>query len=424
LFELVKTTGTTVLFGRLLGRVDNARPLRSWWQVVADGYKALALLVLNAVVLYAGFELVAAAGFKIQSLVARPREELVGEGKPREKVSYYASQNWAKRYWYEHRLSGRMRYYPYVGWRRAPFKGQTITIDQDGIRSTPGADCSAGSFKVFAFGESSMWGTGAPDWGTIPAYLQKRLEQIRRGPVCVMNFAESAYVSTQDVIMLLLQLRSGNIPDLVLFYGIEGDIAAGYQSGRAGVPANLDDIGARFEGRRPPPTVADLLRATYAYSLIGQLVGKLTITPRQAAQLPSNGPPHRSIDLATLGDRIAQDYLGTYRVVDALAQRYGFKYVFFLQPSLILGNKPLTPEEQGMKREVDSDPRLESLVKSVYRVIEGESRRYRNIHSLIHVFDDCDDLLWIDAGHVTPVGNELVAQRMLEVAHAASLAKQ
>ena len=95
-----------------------------------------------------------------------------------------------------------------------------------------------------------MWGTGSPDWGTIPANLQKGLEKLRQGPVCVMNFAESAYVSTQDIIMLLLQLQSGNVPDLVVFYNIAGDISAAYQSGRAGVHANLDEIAARFEGRR------------------------------------------------------------------------------------------------------------------------------------------------------------------------------
>ena len=63
-----------------------------------------------------------------------------------------------------------------------------------------------------------MWGTGSPTWGTISANLQKGLEKLRPGLVCVMNYAESAYVSTQDIIMLLLQLQSGNVPDVVLFY--------------------------------------------------------------------------------------------------------------------------------------------------------------------------------------------------------------
>src|SRR5207247_2022292 len=238
--------------------------------------------MLNTLIVFACFELAARGVFKITSVISKPTKQLVGEGKPREKVSYYSSNDWAKRYWYEFRLSGTQRYYPYVGWRRAPFKGETIEIDQNGVRVTPGGDCSAKSFKVFTFGSSQMWGTGSPDWGTIPANLQKGLEKLRQGPVCVMNFAESAYVSTQDVIMLLMQLRSGNVPDLVLFYNIEDDIYAAYQSGRAGLPANLDQIAARFERRREPSRFVDQLRSTYAYSLIDTLMGKLPIAnPKQ-----------------------------------------------------------------------------------------------------------------------------------------------
>jgi hypothetical protein len=81
-----------------------------------------------------------------------------------------------------------------------------------------------------------MWGTGSPNWDTIPANLQKGLEKLKKGPVCVMNFAESAYVSTQDVIMLQLQLRSGNVPDVVVFYNIGGDVYSAYQSGASSKP--------------------------------------------------------------------------------------------------------------------------------------------------------------------------------------------
>jgi hypothetical protein len=78
-------------------------------------------------------------------------------------------------------------------------------------------------------------GHGVTELGTIPAYLQKGLEKVAQGPVCVTNFAESAYVSMQGVIMLLTQLRSGNVPDVVIFYTIVDDTYAAYQSGRAGV---------------------------------------------------------------------------------------------------------------------------------------------------------------------------------------------
>src|SRR5262245_22954513 len=231
-------------------------------------YSVVAVLMLNALIVFACFELAARGVFQIGRVMSKTTEQPVGEGSPREKVSYYSSQGWAENYWYEYRLSRAQRYSPYIGWRRAPFKGQTIEIDQNGVRLTPGADCRATSFKVFTFGASEMWGTGSPNWETIPAHLQKGLAKLRQGPICVMNFAESAYVSTQDVIMLLIQLRSGNVPNLVLFYDIGGDISSAYQSGRAGVSENLDQLAARFEGRLEPPTFVDWLRNTYSYALI------------------------------------------------------------------------------------------------------------------------------------------------------------
>ena len=283
---------------------------------------------------------------------------------------------------------------------------------------TPGADCSAKSFKVFTFGESTMWGTGSPNWGTIPANLQKGLEKLRQGPVCVMNFAESAYVSTQDVIMLLVQLRSGNVPDLVLFYSIGGDIAAAYQSGRAGVPANLDQLAARFERREEPSRFLDQQRSTYAYSLIDQLIGKLTIAnPQQKEPTSSQLVTYESmgIDVAKLSDLIVEDYLENYKIVSALAQKYGFKYFFFAPPIVSLGNKPLTPEEQEMKYRLESDVALYKLFTAVYRTIERECSKYQNLYSMVHIFDRYDSLIWIDAAHVTPIGNQLIAEGMLDV---------
>ena len=397
-------------------------------------YRAVAILMLNALVVFACFELAGYFKIKIPNVISKPTEQLVGEGAPREKVSYYSSQDWAERYWYEFRLTRTQRYYPYVGWRRAPFKGKTIEIDQNGIRVTPGADCSAKSFKVFTFGESTMWGTGSPNWGTIPANLQKGLEKLRPGPVCVMNFAESAYVSTQDVIMLLMQLQSGNMPALVLFYSIGGDIGAAYESGRAGVTANLDQIAARFERRREPPTLVDWLRSTYTYSLIDQLMGKLTIANSQqkelghagllerAAPTPSEPAPYESkgIDVAKLSDLIVQDYLGNYKIVSALAQKYGFKYFFFAPPIVSLGNKPLTPEEQEMKYRLENDVALDKLLTAVYQTIERESSKYQNLYSMVHIFDRYDGLLWIDEGHVTPIGNQVIAKRMLDIIQARS----
>ena len=377
-------------------------------------YRGVAILVLNALIAFACFELAALGYFKIKipSMISTPVEQLIGEGAPRETVSYYSSQDWAKRFWHEFRLSRKQQFYPYVGWRRAAFKGQTIEVDSNGIRVTPGAECSAKSFKVFTFGASEMWGTGSPSWGTIPAHLQKGLEKLRQGPVCVTNFAESAYVSMQGVIMLLMQLRSDNVPDVVIFYTIVDDTFAAYQSGRAGVLENLDVIAAKFEERREPDTFVDRLRSTYSYRLIDLLAGKLTVAKER---IPTKLITYESmgIDVATLSDSIAQDYSGNYKIVSALAQKYGFKYFFFLPPLISQGNKPLTPEEQEMKHRLENDAALYKLLTAVYQTIERESLKYQNLHSMAHIFDRNDSLMWIDESHVTPMGNQLIAEDML-----------
>jgi hypothetical protein len=292
---------------------------------------------------------------------------------------------------------------------------------------TPGADCDAKSFKVFAFGESTMWGTGSPDWGTIPANLQKGFEKLRQGPVCVMNFGESAYTSTQDVITLLLQLQSGNIPDVVLFYSIGGDIGAAYETGRVGVHANIDQIAARFEGHsgQKPPTFGDWLRSTYSYSLIDWIVGKLTIANPQQEEpgdaefldrvTTTRGREGMKTDVGMLSDPIMQNYFANYEIVSALARKYGFKYFFFAPPIVTLGNKTLTHEEEKMKFSLKNNVALDKLVTAVYQTIEKKSSKYQNLYSMVHIFDNYDGLIWIDAGHVTPIGNQLIAKRMLDI---------
>ena len=393
-------------------------------------YRAVAILTLNAIIVFACFELFAMSVSKVKTLSAtsKPTEqlELVGEGNPRETVSYYATQDWAKRNWHEFRLARKQQFYPYVGWRRAPFKGQTIEVDQNGVRLTPGADCRADSFKVFTFGASEMWGTGSPNWGTIPAHVQKGLEKLRPGPVCVTNYAESAHVSMQNVIMLLMQLRSDNVPDVVLFYALADDIYSAYQSGRPGVIENLSQIAARFEGEKNTPTVTfvDRLRETYSYSLIDQLMDKLTVANPQQEDEPTAGTlvtyESMGIDAATLSDLIARDYFGSYKIVSALAQEYGFKYFFFVPPTITLGNKPLTPEEQEMKRKEESQTAHHKLSASVYEIVERESSKYQHLYSMVHVFDRYDSLMWIDGGHATPVGNQVIAEKMLAVIQAQS----
>ena len=121
-----------------------------------------------------------------------------------------------------------------------------------------------------------------------------------------------------------------------------------------------------------------------------------------------------------LSDLVAREYFGSYKIVSALAQEYGFKYYFFVPPTIALGNKPLTPEEQEMKYKEESETALLKLSTAVYQTIERESSRYQNLYSMAHIFDRYDTLMWIDGAHVTPIGNQVIAERMLTVIQARS----
>jgi hypothetical protein len=382
---------------------------------IAKSYKAVAIVTLNALILFACLELAAIGIFEIRNLFSRSTEQLVGEGLAREKNSYYASKDWAAQYWHEFRLSRQQRYYPYVGWRRDRFNGKTINIDQRGIRLTPGADCGANSYKAFVFGGSTIWGTGSPDWGTIPAYLQIGLDALTTKPVCVVNFGESAYVSTQGVIELLRQLQSGNVPDIVLFYDGVNDVYAAYQSGQAGVHENLDQIASKMEGGRSNGEnrlrFIEWLRESYSFALFEELIARLGEKPPHGEKLVTYET--LKVDRAILSGSVARAYLANYKIVSALAQKYSFKFGFFWQPMISIGKKPLTDEERDIK--LLMDPALVALYDSVYRIIEQSASEYENLYYMGHIFDEYRSGIWIDFAHKTPAGNQIVAKKMINI---------
>jgi len=374
---------------------------------IVNSYKAVAILTLNTLILLVCLELAATVVAKIWK-EPKPAGD---EEAPRAHVSYYASQAWAEQYWKEFSLSRPQLYRPYVLWRRAPFKGNFVNVNRDGIRLTPGADCSANSYKVFAFGGSTMWGTGAPDWGTIPAYLQANLTALLHEPVCVMNFGESAFVSTQGIIQLILELRSGNVPNLVIFYDGVNDTYAAYQSGRP-THQNFDQIAAKLQkGESPPPSFIAWIESSNSFHLLKRLVAELRQKPSNSKALLTYKT--MGIDTGPLSDAVVEKYINNYKIMHVLAREYSFQALFFWQPFITVGDKSLTGEEQEMKRGID--PALIELYGSVYRRVQQVTEKYEDLYYMAKVFDEYEPLVWIDIAHVTPEGNRLIAQKMVRV---------
>ena len=387
-------------------------------------YRDAALIAVNTVLLLLAVELSAVVGLRAHDLFAAAsvdRNDWRTEAYPSvsHQATYYDEQPWSAEYWRDYRRAWMsLDYRPYVIWRKAPYTSETINVDEWGVRETPGAESGDDPYTVFTFGGSTMWGFGSPDDGTIPAHLLEALKPRIDRPVRVRNFGEGAWISTQEAIALLLELQRGNVPDLVIFYDGINDT---WVSGDAGTVdthysephfAKWLEQAPHFEldsYDRPAipesePRLVDALLDSYTAELLRRLgvmrgVEAVIVKPFKAE-------PDEALSEATV-----VNYLEVQRMVGALASEYGFDYLFFWQPVLGVGEKPLAGIERAMANYLPFPEHW----REVYAGVGEAAAELPRLHDLSDVFADEREALYIDIFHVTPVGNRIVAERMAEV---------
>ncbi|MBZ0301955.1 MAG: SGNH/GDSL hydrolase family protein [Anaerolineae bacterium] len=387
-----------------------------------DVYRATAIITLNILVILfvmeAGLRFVDRARVWIARNTAAetaPTSEasLVDS---RAALPYYRQQDWSAELWREYTAFNSpgtaFRYHPYVVWRGGHFEGETLNVDEDGIRQTPGAECGPDAYIVYMMGGSTLWGLGSPDSMTIPAYVQAGLAKTRNSSVCVVNFGQTAYVSTQNLITLLLQLQQqDNVPNLVIFYDGVNEVGASFANGRADQHANMKMIKDRFNQERDfgvQPTWSQLL----LQSQLVQLVRNLIPTPQAVDTGPETNPRTPEED-DRLAAEIARTYLNNYHIVELLASDYGFEFDFFWQPVIFVTQKPLADEEKPMWEE-GRGPLLADLYAKTYDLILKAVSSHNHLYYIADVFDKQPEPVFIDYNHLTPVGNRLVAEAMLQ----------
>ncbi len=326
----------------------------------------------------------------------------------------YRSEPWAREYWAEEGASQKFAYQSYVGWRQIPFSGKTITIDAEMHRKTANATCDGKDPMIWMFGGSTMWGTGSPDWDTIPSALAGILAKSGT-PVCVRNFGQTGWRNTQELIELELELkRTQRRPDLVIFYDGFNDGYSFYQSGKIDVHMNFNSIGSQFEKHSSRQT----LRSSLLDLLLSTHTARLISKTRPSQSLVSGDTSRTQVNTADAQKDLEVSYLHNLDIVRALAREYGFQYAFFWQPVIFAGHKHFTPDEQKILTFYHSRIDEEDVE---YRDMENVLQRGTPQHmfDISNVFDGVSDTVFIDCVHVAPEGNELVAERMLAELHKA-----
>jgi lysophospholipase L1-like esterase len=327
----------------------------------------------------------------------------------------YTDRSWVTRYYEEFRASDAVRWMPYVYWRRGAYRGRYIDVDTNGIRHTlepTAAASAAGSpIKIFMFGGSALWGTGARDDFTIPSALARELES-KGLHAKVINFGESGYVSTQEVIALLLRLQDHEVPDLVILYDGVNDTYSAYQQRVAGLPQNEFKRVAEFNlstdfDRLSATTLREAAARLATVRVLGAALQKLGV--------PAGPGPERSASHgfaaghAAAPSEVARKYFGNLELLKALGAHYHFKYLAYWQPTLF-EKTALTPYERGERAKARA---FEDFFRGAYAAVSQQPREaepfFRDISS---VFSGVQQPIFLDWIHLGESGNEMIAKIM------------
>lgn len=323
----------------------------------------------------------------------------------RAKADDYKKVSWGEDYFEEFNESFSARWEPYVYWRRKPYAGRYITIDSTGVRVTPNPEIGSEHVpRLFVFGGSTMWGTGARDSFTIPALLATELRS-RGIKVEVVNFGETGFVSTQEVITLLRQLQNGNIPDLVVFYDGVNDTYSAYAQGIAGLAQNESHRVQEFNMLKRLPELKGMVLKDALSNLATVRLTKNLLGIRELESKPEYN--------ARAAEEAVDLYLKNIELVEALALSYKFKCRFYWQPTMFGKNK-LSEYE---KAEYDSQKHLEKFYDETYRIVREKTTSLRDdksFHDLSAIFSDEEEPIYIDWMHLSERGNAVIAQVMAE----------
>ena len=321
----------------------------------------------------------------------------------------YHAEPWFRQYLAEYEASLQMEWKPYIYWRRRPMTGQFVNVDSAGLRRTvQPSKQSAPPHRVFFLGGSTMWGTGHRDAMTIPSQVASALAAQGVRGVEITNLAETGYVFTQEVVQLLMLLRSGVRPDVVVFYDGINDAVSSATTPTCGLPQNENR--RRFEfalGRLLNQRGARELRAM------------LTAARAQLAAGPIRGVAGAPIDTAGLAHRLVDCYARTAVPLEALSRLYGFRVLYFWQPNPRTTAKPLTTYEVAVLDTLSHDA-MHRMLRSVDRLATAQmdsamkpivGDRFRNLAGL---FNGDTSTVWLDfIGHVTERANGRIAGAMV-----------
>ena len=310
----------------------------------------------------------------------------------------YSDKEWAKQHFTE--LSNlKTKYYDYIIWRRDAFKGQTINIDDEGLRYTfVNNKSNEREIIIWAFGGSAMWGTGSRDNETIPSYLAKKYKYK------VINYGESGYTSIQNLQMLIRSINNRDKPDYVIFYDGNNDVINQCRSDSSPYASSRQSqIRNTLKEKKYEPSSFSYQFETpkFFISKIKEKLFKNNYVISKSSNSNVSHDCHLNDQKAT---KISEVLYETWNHTKIILDHYNIKFIPILQPVATLSKTKL---------DHISIPNIYSKQLKILYPLFKENMIKKNFlfYDMTKVFDK-DQYLYIDSVHVMPIGNEIVADEI------------
>jgi lysophospholipase L1-like esterase len=310
----------------------------------------------------------------------------------------YGGAEWARKHFTEYYDLEEADYAAYYGWRRPAYTGETININERGMRRTYRDQTATPERTIAFFGGSTTWGTGADDDRTIPS------EVIKLNPEYVgYNFGETGYVAHQSLNIFLERYFEGFRPDVVVFYD------------------GVNDVWNKCRHELGPYSHSREFKIRTALRESGSGGGEsfwLTVLPirnfiektirvfgNQNRAEASYYDCHKNPEKA---EQIARVLLSDWLIVKNLVQSYGGTFVPILQPVIYFSDT----RKEHLKLSESLKWQYETLYPLILDMIDREFPELAENFMDLRDALDRDEYFYIDWCHLSPNGNQLVAQRI------------
>jgi lysophospholipase L1-like esterase len=248
--------------------------------------------------------------------------------------------------------------------------------------------------KVYFFGGSTMWGSGADDAGTIPSQFAEI------SGLHAENFGELGWNAHQSIMQLIRLLQDGHRPDLVVFYNGVNDT---HQKCRIELPLSAHERERQFDQALRTSLSADSF-AHYLAPLRGvaenvkrEMSRRLRVTAYDCHSNPQKA------------EAVANALIDDWRVAKHLVESYGGRFIGLLQPVAYLSKTRLDHVDAGGLPSDKGDQ-----FRAVYPLIRAKLADTPDFHDLVGVLD-IDEPFYFDFCHLSPRGNRHIAQRIADL---------